>query len=1488
MYGLIFTFVRFKYDIIRNLIIQTQFFMRNLHDDLSFLCRTPARSFLLYLQNSSKNIFNFQSYKIKNTSLLKSVFFLSLFLFFYAPSAIGQQNPNESQWTADGYSLKKVVSNTSIQTGVNFSYTIIYSAPAGATTIHIEDEVPAALQIVSVPTPLQVNGIAPVINISGQTVSYDLTGLPAGSSSSGSFTIVVKFPEGVTCNGTSVRNRAGIRIGDKMNYTPHVNTTALAEDPWVIKKTILHDGKVVVNPMGGNCGYLIAPDDTATYRLYVTKANGFYGTVTGQHNMSNAVVTDQLPPGAVFISSTCGISAPLTGNTFTWQPNNGNLDATNPHASYYCDIKIYYPAGAFPVGTFINNEASLNGEMCNQQVEHTSNQTCIEVAAPITKGTFGKYLYMTNRVPGCDGYYYIPFRNTGNVALSHFIINDVIPAGITVTSVSVAGGSSTTTMSLTANNGQNIINQNITTNYFNSPSLNFTVNDLKWEMTGSLPPNNGIYLYIYFTVDPNTPGTDVENCATFNGLSNNLTLNPVCTTFKVGDYQPIPCVLKEICSPKESYDPGEIIRFRLRVQNVGSATMSGANLEDILSSHFTYVGNETYYTANTYNVACSGSGSIPAGANAWSGVTTNHSNNNLSWNLPDIESDCQLFYTANCGYYGTTQLPYYYVEFDVQIDSLAPAGISTNSFEALGGNITNPVSSNSVNILVTPKYGQQAFKELSDDNGSTYGATANVNAGGTARYRLNYKNLSNVPLTSVEFVDLLPRNDGSNDWLVLDRNIPRGSQFDVSYVNTSTHATTLQPSGTAPAPAIAFASGQNICLPDYNINLSCNTVSWSSQPDSNVKMNYGSFMLPTGVILQEGFNVQVPASATPGQNACNDFAAVATASFILDGTVQTVSLTPIAAPPVCLTVKSGTSDECCKSTKVEVIQDPDLGDCCLQISTECEVDSIVLIANGGTFAHAEWNCGAIPADYIGKTNYTFKANLCNVTMKVCLDPTDSGAISLGYSIHYSNGEVCQNKIQMDCKVNDEECCDKVKAEAFSDPKLGDCCLNLTSECEVKEVEMRVINGSFSYVDWNCGNLSNDYIGKDEYTFNANDCALDMKVCVLPASTGTVTVNYVIHFSNGEVCEKRIVMDCKAPPSTTECCPILDFKLKRVGGFKFGNYEGTFTIINPDPLNPICGVEINASPSVNFTPGQLIVDGNPSNQSWNGSNIPLSGTLNPPAANTLTFTMRAFNYKGVVEICLIRCDGTRCCYEQKWNGKIILDEVVIDFEQVSTGKKLAAVSVKPNIVKPVDEQVKYISLGYDIDQNPETAVKLFAVSIKGGECEDENGAVNLSPVWMGEQSAFFELTCPINLSRSEKLPTFNLVFEGGLPELGYSMFDPEGNEILVGDIKLTAPDSVISTSASLLQEKSSMLELLNLYPNPTNGSFRITYATAERSNVEIRLVNQLGQVLRIERPAPGFAGVHTLDMNTGGIAAGMYHVQLISGDNMRTRKIVIDK
>ncbi|MBN2263266.1 MAG: hypothetical protein JW735_10155, partial [Prolixibacteraceae bacterium] len=153
---------------------------------------------------------------------------------------------NEAEWSENGFSLKKIVSNTSIPSGVNFSYTILFTVPAGQTSVYIEDLVPPALQVVSVPPQSNVSGVMPLINISGNTVSYSLTGLPAGTAHSGSFTIVVRFPAGVTCPGTSARNRAGILVGDKWQYTPYVSTAATADDPWKANKAILNGA--VVNP----------------------------------------------------------------------------------------------------------------------------------------------------------------------------------------------------------------------------------------------------------------------------------------------------------------------------------------------------------------------------------------------------------------------------------------------------------------------------------------------------------------------------------------------------------------------------------------------------------------------------------------------------------------------------------------------------------------------------------------------------------------------------------------------------------------------------------------------------------------------------------------------------------------------------------------------------------------------------------------------------------------------------------------------------------------------------------------------------------------------------------------------------------------------------------------------------------------------------------------------------------------------------------------
>jgi uncharacterized repeat protein (TIGR01451 family) len=1433
--------------------------------------------------------------RIKRTLVL---LLLSLISVLLPKTGFGQQNLNEAEWNGQGgYSLKKIVSNTSIQSGVNFSYTILFSAPAGATELFIQDDVPAALQVVSVPTPSAVNGVTPTVNISGQTVTYSLSSLPAGSASSGSFTIVVKFPEGVTCDGATARNRAGIRINDQWFYTPYVSTTAIAHNPWDITKSIVSGA--IVNPNGGNCGYLTGEGDTVTYRLSVVKKSPYYGNVTGQQNMSNAVVTDVLPPGAVFLSSSCGVTPPLSGNTFSWQPNGGNLDAATPWAYYYCDITVHYPAGTFPNGTFINNEATLNGDMCNQQVSHTSNETCIEVAniVPNPNAFFQKYIYLTNRVPGCDGFYRVAFKNNGNVNLSAFDINDVIPSGITVNSVRVFGGSATTTMSLAANSGVDIINSGITSNFYDSGPLAFSVNDLQWQMTGTLPVGNWINLYIYFTVDANPPGTLVQNCASFDGLANNLTLSDACVSFTVGEGEPKPCVLKEVCSPETSYEPGDILRFRMRVQNIGSADITGASIQDALHSNFTYVGNETYYVANNYNPSCSGGGSLPAGATAWSGVTTSHSGNNLEWSLPDIASDCQLFYVGYCGYYGTWALPYHFIEFDVMVDSMAMPGVTPNNYEISGGNLVSTVTSNTANVLVVASFGQEIEKQVSSDNGNNYASSATVGAGGTARYRLNYKNTSNVPVTSVSLVDLLAMNDGSDDWLVLNRTAPRGSQFGVTYAGN--HSASLAPSGTVPAATLSYSPGQNICLPDFGLNAGCNPSSWGGSPDLNVRMDYGSFLLGPGVTLHEDFDVTVPANAAIQENSCNDFAAISTANFLLDGTAQSVALTPIAAPPVCITADSLQTSECCENVKVDIFQDPDLGECCARFVSECETDSVVVSIHNGTFASATLNGTSLSSGFTGQSSFTFNTNSTSADLITCVTPDSTGIVVVSYVAYFANGEKCEKRVEMDCKAQEPECCENVKVNVFQDPDLNECCAQFVSECETDSVVVSIHNGTFSAATLNGVSLSSGFAGQSSFTFNTNATSADLITCVTPDSTGVVVVSYVAYFANGEKCEKRVEMDCKA--REPECCPVVDFKLRRSWPF-FNKYVGTFEIFNPDPSNPICSVEISSSPAGSFNTGTLIIDGTASGQSWTSTSIPASGTLSPQAVNEMLFTLSAFNYKGKITICITKCDGTVCCYEFNWNGKTI---VISPWEPVQLGveSKLLAVSVSPEMDESLEERIKYVSFGFANEEDLDSGAEFFAIG-GTGDCDDKDtnptpGTIDpLDPdddgdgiptlySYMSRHSAFFELTCPYSPG-SGNAPRFNLVLKGGLPKMGMTLISEKGNVIFDGEIDLANPDSVISSVEISGEKSASMFEFINLYPNPSNGSFRVTYATGSQQDVEIRLVNPLGQTIKVLNPKDNFPGVHNTEIDARDLAGGVYRVFLYSEGKVRSKSVVIDR
>ncbi|RPI64919.1 MAG: DUF11 domain-containing protein, partial [Ignavibacteriae bacterium] len=500
--------------------------------------------------------------------------------------------------------------------------------PAGATNVTISDVLPSTLEFLSASFTSPCGAptvVAPAVNSMGGTYSLSWASVPGGCS--GSFTITVRFPTGITCPGTTARNRVcdtAMLNGTPIDLcTPFVSTSALATDPWEVNKWV-----VGAAYQGGACPYATG-DSVISYQVCVYKNVG----TTGQMNLVNGVVTDVLPAGAVLQSSTCG--ATQTGNTITW--NVGNLSALPMYNSACCTFTVLYPRALFPSGTQIQNQVVLNGTLgsvqpgCGPSVD-TSQVTCVEIKS-IVSAQISKWAY-TNGQPGCSGKYLIYICNNGNTALASFTVTDTVPAALTGLSVGTISGGMTVT-----NVG----------NIFTATS------------TGPLAPGQCQYFEINFTIPATAVvGSTITNCAWFSAPG----VSPIqaCNTFTVAAPAPTACVWKEVCSKQPSYTPGSVFRYRLRVQNIGGTALSGTTITDVLNSNLTYVGNPSYYTGTSWAAPCQPTSN-------WTGVTLTYTpgTNTVTATLPSIPAVCQNIFYSSCGMYGTGGVPYYFIEFDVKV-----------------------------------------------------------------------------------------------------------------------------------------------------------------------------------------------------------------------------------------------------------------------------------------------------------------------------------------------------------------------------------------------------------------------------------------------------------------------------------------------------------------------------------------------------------------------------------------------------------------------------------------------------------------------------------------------------------------------------------------------------------------------------------------------------------------------------------------------------
>jgi uncharacterized repeat protein (TIGR01451 family) len=1062
---------------------------------------------------------------MNNTSLFrfKSILIVTLLLLIKGFSFAQTNSQFMQEANSNGFFLKKVVSDTTIASGQTFSYTLYFSIPAGATNVNLIDVLPNALtfqgySVSAVCGTMNVTS-APTVGNQGGTLQLNFPSVPSGCS--GSVSMTVKFPAGTTCNGTGVRNNVCMNgnVGPvKTDFcTGFVSTSATAINPWQIGKSV-----VGAAFQGGTCPN-VTLDSIITYRICVSK---IYGT-NGQLNLVNGVVTDVLPSGATLVSSTCGVTQ--AGNTLTW--NVGNMAVTPPYNQQCCDIQVKYPRALFPIGSQITNSATLTGGLgsaqptCGQFTQN-SNQTCVEIKGYV-QGSFAKYAYTTGQ-PGCGGYYWIQFCNTGTLPITGLTITDNLPAGLTGYSTSNGAGVTSS-----------ISGGVMTATY-----------------AGTLAPGGCAYVQVNFTI-PNsaTVGSTINNCATatYTGLTTPI---QACAPFVVTAPAAKACIWKEICSPQASYTAGQIVRYRLRVQNIGGQAITGASITDILNPNLQYVGNPTYYSTTVYNSPCSNP-ALPSGATAWTGLTASQSGQTLTWNLPTIGASCQNLFYQYCSNYGNFSVPFYYIEFDVKIVDTACIGNIPNFFAISGGNVTAQNSNTEyVNVVGTAAFNLD--KTVSKDNGATYAASTAAPAGSNVRFKLKFTPSvsSTTAMRHVTYVDLMPRSNGAGDLYVLNRASNRGSAFDLNFQNVV--STTPTATGGYDVLNSANAKVNGILIPTVGTMFpyagGVGVPTWTN-PIINTPIPVNSKNLTayfgTTAILAAGaeavFNAQIPAGTTAQLSSCNSFAANAATCHLINSSLMTnQAMAPLESGTACVSATPSVF-VCCDSVKIvnPVITN---NKCCSRITATCDIKSIKVVLTNGTISGAAFSgpsaaCYANPAPAIGQTSYTFNpaSSACvGFDLQICANATVAGNVILDYLITFSNGQECRRFDTLKCEVIPPvDCCKETQVISYDN--VDKCCSQLITKCPVKLVTVSVLNGTLGNVTF-AGTTASFYTGLTNSAlttanFGASSSptgGIDMTTCPISANNGNpVYINYVIYFTDGTECKKSDTLKCAVTP--INCC-----------------------------------------------------------------------------------------------------------------------------------------------------------------------------------------------------------------------------------------------------------------------------------------------------------------------------------------------------------------
>jgi hypothetical protein len=89
------------------------------------------------------------------------------------------------------------------------------------------------------------------------------------------------------------------------------------------------------------------------------------------------------------------------------------------------------------------------------------------------------------------------------------------------------------------------------------------------------------------------------------------------------------------------------------------------------------------------------------------------------------------------------------------------------------------------------------------------------------------------------------------------------------------------------------------------------------------------------------------------------------------------------------------------------------------------------------------------------------------------------------------------------------------------------------------------------------------------------------------------------------------------------------------------------------------------------------------------------------------------------------------------------------------------------------------------------------------------------------------------------------------------------------------------------DPSDKITLQN-YPSPFSGSTTINYSIQSSSTIELSIYNLLGNKLEVIETTTKAPGSYSLEWQATNLAQGIYLLQLKTGQQLITRKIILNK